>query len=289
MKKSKFIVCSLLGLVAIGIIGTTVALYSKVDADKNITIDGQLKTDGTFTLTKVTDSTVSSDAFKFDPENKVFTVKYNLGANIEESSFYKQPISVATAKIKVETTDTSFTSVFDYADVKAFVDGYEDSSVFTINTSLSTFVFNKDASNSFVSSSLDIVFSNDNLSYGTQYIELQLDFSSVSDDDLIKHVLDTGFKYTISLESTTEFEYAYVVGDFDDCKWSEHDAYKMVPNLKSTNYEWMYLGLPLERGNQLKCKKGSIYSADPNYVYNDENATKNIFWSGSENDTVSVL
>lgn len=290
MKKSKFIVGSLLGLVALGVIGTTIALYSRVDADKGITISGEIKTDGGFTLDKVTEGNVSPDDFIFDPVNKVFTVRYNLGAEINESSLYKQPISIATAKIKVETTDLSFDKVFEYAKVSAFVDGYEDDSVFTTNTELNTFVFKQDSSNTFVSSSLDIVFSNDSTSYGTQYIELKIDCSNVSDDNLIQYVLDTGFKYTISLESPSNFDFAYVVGDFDDCNWSEQDAYRMVPNLKSQNYEWMYFNLLLETGNQLKCVKDGIYSNHNggNYVYEDENSLVNVFWDGNSDHQLTL-
>lgn len=303
MKKSKFIFSSVIGLVAIGIIGTTIALYSRIDAQKDISIEGSITSDGDFTLSKVSDSTVSSDDFKFDPDNRVFTVKYNLGANISESSLYKQPISVATAKISVETTDSSYARVFDYAKVSASVGGYinenVEESIFATDTKLHTFEFAIADDKLSTSASLDIAFSNNlSTSYGTQFVTLQIDLSDVSDENLFTHVLDTGFKYKIDLTNTTNYNYAYVIGDFDDCNWEEQEAYRMVPNIAAkTEFEWMYQGLQLESGNKLKCKIGSDYSSNDyneetnefgNYTYNGENGAKAVYWNGKTGSAIIV-
>lgn len=236
MKHRNFIVGGIVGLLALGVISTSFALFLKKDNDVNIQIGGSVGANGTFKLTKNEDASSSGKLIPGTP----FLVQYDLGFTPEEE--YTQDIVLGKVSVSLDNSE----GLYDNFDISAKIVGYDAGTYFE-DTSI---VFEN------YSGAVTIPFSINKETYGTQSLQLTFTLKdSISDETFINSLTEKELKYTINLGDDSEYDMAYVIGNFDDCNWQKSDKYLMVPNIKSQKdtYEWMYVGLDLVEGNLLKC------------------------------------
>lgn len=115
---------------------------------------------------------------------------------------------------------------------------------------------------------------------------------SIGDSDIF--AIDAA-SYDIDIDLTAPEDYgmAYVVGDFNN--WQEVDAYMMVPNPKSDDFEWTFQtsaneGDPnyIPDGAQYKTKQGDNWAPGNNLNWSSENSGKSIWWKSGNGSTPTV-
>lgn len=115
----------------------------------------------------------------------------------------------------------------------------------------------------------------------------------------MRNISEKSINYSISLSDDPTYKHAYVIGDFDDCNWQEYDKYRMVPDISKTYFQWMYEGLELVEGNQLKCRiesetedtgyfwsyndsaNGGVDGDGNRKVSSNESGIKTVYWKGT--------
>lgn len=254
MKKSKLLICSIASILALGTLGTSIALFVDKSNDLNIDISGSTSADGTLKLESTTagEQTLNPD--------KNFTIGYKL-INEVNTTTYTQDTSVGDLQITITVANSEDPNVISNAlknitmtgSIQGYVEGSFPAQYNTLN-----FIEVTEEESGLVTALtceyLNLGFKND----GTQSIEFT--FDAIDDTDtFIANVAGIQFKYDVSLtaQASTEENY-YVVGGFD-LNWNVSDKYKFVPHIDGTdldNKEFVYKGLELNPGDELKLKKG---------------------------------
>lgn len=295
MKQSKILLGGLVGLLSLGIISTTIALYVSNPGEQVIQIGGSSGENGTFKLTK--NAASSGDDFALNP-NEPYVVQYDLG--MTDLVNYTQDIVVGKLSISIDDTN----NLWQYMDVTASVVGYTETSYFNDTT---VTLENNETQTSTYAGEIELPFSINDATYGTQSIRIEFKLKdNVTDDTYLSSIAEKTLDYSINLSDATDYKYAYVRGSFDDCNWQTLDKYRMVPNIKAENEEWMYCGLELTVGDTLKCwidedgfEKWSFNTPNINhgdlqnngnvYVDGDIAGENDLYWNGNDKTAVSFL
>lgn len=300
MKHTKAIFTGAVGLLALGVISTTIALYVRTPEPQSINISGNTFTNGIFTLTKDTASS-SEGNFKLTPE-EAYVAEFDMA--LSELNNYSQDVVVG--KITIDVTDTN--ALWDYMDVSATIEGYDENSFMLksdgegkSNRNVLTFTTSETDVNkhtAVIEAPFDVA--------GTQSIKLSFALkSTVSDEDYLNKVAEKSLSYVISLGDTTDYDFAFVKGSFDDCNWDSLEKYKMVPDITASEFTWKYDNLFLKNGDRLKAAKeeyitneegtevhNTIWSAGDDWVINSETnpdgTNYNITWSGDSSKGINV-
>lgn len=302
MKHGKAILSGLVGLLALGVISTTIALYVKAPDEQSISINGSSGANGIYTLDK--DLTTSTEGeFALAP-GLTYVADYNMGMEVKNNS-YTQKIAVGKVTITINDPD----GLFNYMDVSAIIDGYNfvDASSYMLkteeNSEIARNVFSFKQEDTTYTAIKEVPFSIDSNSYGTQSVKLEFRLKdSVEDDVFLNQLADKSIDYKIDLTDTTDFTYAYVRGSFEDSKWEPVEKYRMVPNIKADHEQWMYTDITLTSGDTLKCyiskdkngverwsyNKTNNYGAsetDGNVLVNDSIAGENtLYWDATDSN-----
>ncbi len=285
MKKAKTF--AILGATALslGILSTSIAMYIKTPEEQEITIGGIYQADGDYVIGA---AQVNGE---LAPDQDV-TIESSLGLDNTTSNYTQ---SVAVGKISVDLTFSSETFK-NAVDVTAVINNYYDGNYFANNNTLDSVTSESSTTVSFEGTKPFEI-------NGTQSVLITVSLKdSVTDTDFINSLAEESYSYTISLTEPDEiFDYAYVVGTFNN--WTISTEYQMVPSLDSwdTTWTWKYEGLKVANADEFKARMGSdeIWSANEeaggNYVvdlsyltsYSDEYGLV-VRWSGSSSDRLRV-
>ena len=176
MKHRNFIAGGVVGLLALGIITTSFALFLRTDDPKNITISGSVGANGTFKLAETNPD--SSNVIKHD---ETFVIQYNL--DFDPVTEYTQNIVVG--KVDVKLDDTS--NILQYFNITAKIDGYSETSYFVNKNNLDLNAENRYAD------SITVPFSINNDKYGTQSVKITLDLKQdVTDAEFLQNISENG-------------------------------------------------------------------------------------------------
>lgn len=254
MKKSKLIIAGTVTLLSVGIVATSVALYSN-ELNETIHISGEILNSGNYTLS----APEVSNTLGY---NTNVTIKSYLGMEVPSTSSYSQDIVGGKVGIEISLPNGESSSgdkdILDFINVTATVEGYTDGTIFD-GTS---FEFIKNDETNIISSSVETFFK---ISGDVQYVNIEISVKEgTSETDYLTYVAEKSLSYKITLDETVDYNYAYVVGV--DNNWSADDTniYRMVPNLdKSKNeYEWMFLGFTNETEQKIKVYKDGYFPTD---------------------------
>lgn len=280
MKKSKFVLTCAVGLLSIGVLATTIALYSN-SLDKTISITGEVLQSGNYTLS--------------DPEQtntlgltSTLNIKSYLGMTKPEGSSYNQNIVGGKISIEIGLPDAESVegdrTILDFIDVKATVEGYEEGTIMDGTK----FEFSYDSGTHLHTSSIETFFETDtNKNFVNIDISVKKD---TSESDYLNYVANKSLTYKITLDETTEYEYAYVIGVNDNWNADDSNIYRMVPNIGASKYEWMYSGFVNQDVETIKVKIGNaIYpSAEPGSEITVNPGTHDIYFKPEEGNDIYI-
>lgn len=109
------------------------------------------------------------------------------------------------------------------------------------------------------------------------FVYVKLD-SSIADADMLGLAEESAFSISATWKApSADYKFAYIVGD--KTQWQDDDAYAMVPNLKTSSFEWYFGGLS-NFGGEAKPHKGAEYSSGDNAQL-DGAKTYNVSWTGN--------
>lgn len=277
MKNRKLIIASAAAVLSIAVIGTSIALYQKVDAEQSFHITTSTSTEGAFTLEQTTTSTDAYSAFS--PEKAIhdeYKMKFS-------KADYKQDTIVGKLGLKV----TSTSAVLDKLSISLSIDGYEANSWVVNGLSKTNTIKN-------INTTETTGLSEDKKTYileedvpmfidGTNIAKVDI---TITDENFLSGFDSADFSYELYLKEETTWEFAYLRGSMT--AWDLSDAYKMMPNLSSsaTEFEWAYKNFTNETAETIewKCfKEGEStnggYIPDPNKEL-APGGDVNVYWKG---------
>ena len=254
MKKNKLIICSIASILAIGTLGTSIALYVETSNELNISINGSTKADGTLKLEEITEGEQTLEY------NKNYTVEYKL-INEANTNTYTQDVTVGDLAITItaENGDSAkISEALSHITVTGNIEGYNPGSFYTqtdeerLPYSTLRFTNNGDT----ITCNYDnIAFKND----GSQSIKFTFASKTIDVDEYIEYVSGVNFTYEISLTSHKSIdEDVSLCGSFDNSQWNLSPKYLFVTHIDGTGAlkEFKYQGLTLNPGDQFKLRTG---------------------------------
>lgn len=294
MKNKKLILGGVALLLSAVAVSSSIALYVYGDSSKTITIGGTVGADGDMAILKGTE-THNTD---FNPNNP-YSCTYRLGLNKSEGSTYTQPSILGRVTVKVTAASTEILS---HITASAILSGYTASTYWGNNVPTLTFgAAAADGSNYSMTATniLPIYAVGTTDGSATKYNNLTVNFATNlgSGEDFISLLAEKAISYTVQLGdkiTNADYQQAYVLGSLNS--WARSDMYKMVPNLESTAYEWMWVG-KLTAGDQFKCAKSQNNETGWDFWSSGDNITvtsatagdnKGIYWTGSSSTAPSI-
>lgn len=248
------------------------ALYTKVDANKQIGIDvvtGSGK-DVTYTVTNVAaPATLSPDAAST-------TFSFNIGAtyNANGDNLYPaQDVVVGKLEVVLNGSET----LIDNLTMSGTIGGYTDSSV-----GATTYGTAQAATKGTASGSKNTLTYSKEVAVHTtgQAATFNLGLnSSISQADFLK-IAEESYTINISWIAPEEFSYAYLVGAFNG--WSETDGYQMMPSIDDTSWHWV-IKYNFTEAVTVKGKQGDTWSANDKEF---DAGTHTLKWTGSGSDDI---
>lgn len=265
-------------------ISTAFALYTKYPTDQSIHISAHTDDDIVLNV-----GTITNDNQANLQPGTSRTFDFTLGATKTAASTYNQSSYIAQLNVTISSENATLLSAIkqnspialDTGDNNYYGDFWSSQ---TLNFSTGT-----DSEGSFtVTQYLPIPVDD----AGTLQLTANLSIGEMSETDFIG-LDEAAYNVNISLTVPENYEYAYIVGNFNS--WNVgNDLYQMVVNPKADKFEWMYTipeGL-IKAGEEFKARKGDTWSgpADGSNLTADDSPTGDIiYWDGGNNNLPVVI
>lgn len=265
MKKRNFVITTVVSILALGILGTTIAVYSNT-LEKEVTIGGNILFDGDFTLTEP--SVTNEGKLTFDTG---VTITSELGFSPSSSTRLTQNRVLGKVEIDIyptvntelgENADYStITDIMDKISVSAKIDGYAGGTYFANFESAfkeEHISFDENENKYRLSK---YVWFNTGVDDAKQSISFTIDFAGTA-QDYTTYVASNSLSYDIKLSplgETDDYDIPYITGECNG--WvTDNDYYAMIPNFEDTsNFTWIYYGLNVEGASEADPFEYKVY------------------------------
>lgn len=273
----------LIGL-AVAVLGTaaTVAtaysLYKETPADITINIGARTNKDIVCSIQNLAWKDGNSNLQPGANRDLEFT----LGWEKTIDSTYTQNVMVGRLTVEISSTNADFVDY--YAERLSSEITYDEGTFFAGE--------NRNVSTSYKSEGKIVITGQYPIHIDGQKCTLNFDTpANIAKADMLA-IAGADFTVNINWEEADDYNYAYVASNLNE--YGETEEYRMVPNTKSANFEWMYKldaahkALFVE-GTEFKCRQTpngateAAWSRGDNFVVSADNVGKidSIYWSGS--------